>query len=83
MLLFSTSGHASLKPRGEQTSSLSFSIQASGETGIHIEVAGTLQDVIRRQIRTRVETGEFGASMQVALINEGPVTITIDSKSRE
>ncbi|MBO9152606.1 D-aminoacyl-tRNA deacylase [Chitinophaga sp. GCM10012297] len=27
--------------------------------------------------------GEFGADMQVALINDGPVTILIDSKNRE
>ena len=30
-----------------------------------------------------VGTGEFGADMQVALINDGPVTIWIDSKSRD
>jgi D-tyrosyl-tRNA(Tyr) deacylase len=30
-----------------------------------------------------VGSGEFGADMQVALINDGPVTIIIDSKSRE
>lgn len=30
-----------------------------------------------------VKTGEFGADMQVALINDGPVTIIIDSKRRE
>lgn len=29
-----------------------------------------------------VATGEFGADMQVALINDGPVTIWIDSKNR-
>lgn len=28
-------------------------------------------------------TGEFGANMQVSLINDGPVTITIDSKRKE
>lgn len=28
-------------------------------------------------------TGEFGADMQVALINDGPVTIIIDSKNKE
>ena len=27
-----------------------------------------------------IQTGEFGANMQVALINDGPVTIIIDSK---
>ena len=29
-----------------------------------------------------VATGEFGAMMQVALVNDGPVTLIIDSKSR-
>ena len=28
-------------------------------------------------------SGEFGADMQVDLINDGPVTITMDSKARE
>ncbi|NDV69420.1 D-aminoacyl-tRNA deacylase [Dysgonomonas sp. 25] len=31
----------------------------------------------------QVATGEFGADMQVALVNDGPVTIWIDSKNRE
>lgn len=30
-----------------------------------------------------VQTGEFGADMQVALVNDGPVTISIDSKHKE
>lgn len=30
-----------------------------------------------------VFTGEFGADMQVSLVNDGPVTILIDSKNRE
>lgn len=30
-----------------------------------------------------VATGEFGAMMDVALVNDGPVTIWIDSKARE
>ena len=36
-----------------------------------------------RQQFTSVETGVFGANMQVSLINDGPVTITIDSKNKE
>jgi D-tyrosyl-tRNA(Tyr) deacylase len=31
----------------------------------------------------RVETGKFGAHMKVDLVNDGPVTIWIDSKNRE
>ncbi len=30
-----------------------------------------------------VATGEFGAMMQVALVNDGPVTLVLDSKQRE
>lgn len=30
-----------------------------------------------------VARGEFGAEMQVALVNDGPVTIAIDSRTRE
>ncbi|MGV6844831.1 MAG: D-aminoacyl-tRNA deacylase [Lutibacter sp.] len=31
----------------------------------------------------KVQTGEFGADMKIELINDGPVTILIDSKFRE
>lgn len=30
-----------------------------------------------------VKTGEFGADMKVSLVNDGPVTITIDTKQKE
>lgn len=29
------------------------------------------------------ETGEFGADMKIAMVNDGPVTITLDSRNRE
>ena len=32
---------------------------------------------------TSIKTGEFGANMQVDLLNDGPVTIIIDSKIKE
>lgn len=32
--------------------------------------------------KTEVETGKFGADMKVSLVNDGPVTILIDSKNR-
>jgi D-tyrosyl-tRNA(Tyr) deacylase len=31
----------------------------------------------------RIATGEFGAAMEVALVNDGPVTIWLDSAARE
>ena len=36
-------------------------------------------DVLRDSYRLHVETGEFGADMQVALVNDGPFTIVLDS----
>jgi D-tyrosyl-tRNA(Tyr) deacylase len=31
----------------------------------------------------KIETGKFGADMKVTIVNDGPVTILIDSKNRE
>ncbi|PKP35801.1 MAG: D-tyrosyl-tRNA(Tyr) deacylase [Bacteroidetes bacterium HGW-Bacteroidetes-17] len=36
-----------------------------------------------KEIGKKVQTGEFGAEMEVTLTNDGPVTIIIDSKNRE
>ena len=38
---------------------------------------------LESEIGKKVQTGEFGADMKVALLNDGPVTIWIDSKNRE
>ena len=38
---------------------------------------------LARQLNGNIKTGEFGADMKVKLINDGPVTIWIDSKNRE
>ena len=40
-------------------------------------------DELSKQLGKGIQTGEFGADMQVGLVNDGPVTIMIDSKSRE
>ena len=40
-------------------------------------------DYLKNKYKIQVETGVFGAMMDVGLINDGPVTITIDSKNRE
>ena len=40
-------------------------------------------NTLEQKLGTAVETGEFGANMQVELINDGPVTIWIDSKQKE
>lgn len=38
---------------------------------------------LQQEFGRAVATGEFGADMQVSLINDGPVTIVIDSRARE
>jgi D-tyrosyl-tRNA(Tyr) deacylase len=35
------------------------------------------------EIGKKVQTGQFGADMKVALLNDGPVTIIIDTKNKE
>ncbi|MFI5163735.1 MAG: D-aminoacyl-tRNA deacylase [Bacteroidia bacterium] len=51
------------------------------------EIAISLYEKFIRQIEVgigkKVETGIFGADMKVELLNDGPVTIIIDTKSRE
>ncbi|MBF0649088.1 D-tyrosyl-tRNA(Tyr) deacylase [Dysgonomonas sp. GY75] len=40
-------------------------------------------DTLSEKLSKDIGTGEFGANMQVELINDGPVTIWIDSKVKE
>ena len=51
------------------------------------EIAKPLYEQFVRQFENdlgqSIQTGEFGADMKVALLNDGPVTIVIDSKVRE
>ena len=51
------------------------------------ELAGSLYEEFILQLQTalgrRVQTGKFGALMKIALVNDGPVTILIDTKVRD
>ena len=38
---------------------------------------------LEKQSGKAIQTGEFGADMKVELLNDGPVTICIDSKNKE
>ncbi|OXB03949.1 D-aminoacyl-tRNA deacylase [Flavobacterium pectinovorum] len=38
---------------------------------------------LEKEFNKKVQTGIFGADMKVSLLNDGPVTIVIDSKNRE
>ncbi|WP_159466632.1 D-aminoacyl-tRNA deacylase [Dyadobacter sp. 3J3] len=39
-------------------------------------------DFLNKELDNPIQTGIFGADMKVALLNDGPVTIVIDSKNR-
>ena len=51
------------------------------------DIAVPLYEQFVKQLKfvsqTEVQTGEFGADMKVELLNDGPVTILMDSKSKE
>ena len=38
---------------------------------------------LENDLDNKVQTGQFGADMKVELLNDGPVTIIIDTKNRE
>ncbi len=38
---------------------------------------------LETELGKKIQTGQFGADMKVALVNDGPVTISIDSKNKE
>jgi D-tyrosyl-tRNA(Tyr) deacylase len=40
-------------------------------------------DALGQLISKEIQSGEFGAYMQISLVNDGPVTIFIDTKNKE
>ena len=38
---------------------------------------------MENEVGKKIHTGQFGADMKVALVNDGPVTIIIDTKNKE
>ncbi len=51
------------------------------------EIAIPLYEAVIKQMEidlsTKVQTGKFGAMMELSLVNDGPVTIIIDTKNKE
>jgi D-aminoacyl-tRNA deacylase len=50
---------------------------------ISIPLYNQFLDQLEKDFNGEVKTGEFGAEMQVNLVNDGPVTIEMDTKNRE
>lgn len=80
---------------GEMIIVSQFTLQASTKKGnrpsylkaAKSEIAIPLYESFVQQMETelnrKVQTGKFGADMKVMLLNDGPVTIIIDSKNKE
>ena len=69
--------HASIK-KGNRPSYIK-----AAKPEIAIPLYENFVSALEKEINKKVQTGKFGADMQVSLINDGPVTISIDSKNRE
>ena len=72
-----------------------FTLQASAKKGnrpsyikaskpdVAIPIYEGFVQQLEKELGKKVQTGVFGADMQVSLLNDGPVTIIIDSKNKE
>ena len=69
--------HASTK-KGNRPSYI-----AAAKPEISIPLYEAMIQQLEKDLDASIQTGKFGADMKVALINDGPVTITIDSKNKE
>jgi D-tyrosyl-tRNA(Tyr) deacylase len=55
----------------------------SAKPDIAISLYGQFIGETEKQFGKKIHTGEFGADMKVELLNDGPVTIIIDSRNME
>lgn len=55
----------------------------SAKPDIAVPLYEKFVEQLQKQSGLDIQTGKFGADMQISLINDGPVTIIIDSKNRE
>ena len=69
--------HASTK-KGNRPSYI-----AAAKPDISIPIYEAMIQQLEKDLGASIQTGKFGADMKVALINDGPVTISIDSKNKE
>lgn len=55
----------------------------SAKPSVAIPLYESFLNQAAKELGKAVQSGRFGADMKVALINDGPVTISIDSKNKE
>ena len=87
--------HSLLEVNGDAIVVSQFTLQAATKKGnrpsyikaakqeIAIPLYENFVKTLEKELGKKVQTGEFGADMKVQLLNDGPVTICIDSKNKE
>src|ERR1700680_3070552 len=55
----------------------------AGKTDFAKQLYKKLIEQLENNLGKKIYTGEFGADMKVSLLNDGPITIVIDTKNRE
>jgi len=55
----------------------------AAKSEIAIPLYEKFKEVLNGELKTEVKAGQFAADMKVNLLNDGPVTIIIDSKDKE
>jgi D-tyrosyl-tRNA(Tyr) deacylase len=87
--------HSLLEAKGAVIVVPQFTLQAATKKGnrpsyikaakpeIAIPLYTNFLQTLEKELHKKVQTGEFGADMKVELLNDGPVTIIIDSKNKE
>ena len=87
--------HSLLETNGEVIVVTQFTLQASTKKGnrpsyikaakpeIAIPLYTNFLQTLEKELHKKVQTGEFGKDMMVGILNDGPVTIIIDSKNKE
>ncbi len=54
----------------------------AAKPAVAIPLYETMIEILTLALKKDIKTGQFGADMQVSLVNDGPVTIMLDSKNR-
>ena len=87
--------HSLLETNGEVIVVTQFTLQASTKKGnrpsyikaakpeIAIPLYKNFLQTLEKELHKKVQTGEFGKDMMVEILNDGPITIIIDSKNKE
>jgi D-tyrosyl-tRNA(Tyr) deacylase len=55
----------------------------SAKPEISVPLYNAFKEQLTKDLGNSIQSGEFGADMKISLINDGPVTICIDTKNRK